>query len=102
MLYPTGTMLKRINSLIKHAKNTSELDGMHFRRINGTPRLVQMTDSGHITKHSSYPSEGRMVLYCQDTPHAHQQEPEHVGKDYGGPLCVGGSTCSLFVSSKKA
>ena len=93
MLNPNGAALEPVNDLIKHAKAIVTLNGMHYKYVGGTPRLVQMTSPEHPAKLSSYPREGQMVLYCLD--------PEYACEDCRGPLFAGGSTCPLFVSSRK-
>ena len=98
---PKGKDIKYVNTTLRHATNNSEMNGLHFMNVGTSFRLAQITDSGHITQHSCYPIEGRMVLLLGDQ-HILQsscKEEYFTGNraaDFGGPSCV------LFVSCKKA
>ena len=100
MLHPTGSTLKAVNSLVKQAIANRHLNGLHFRYLGPRVRLVQFSDAGHITKTSSYPHEGRMVLLCQD--HACLRRPTAEYFYAGNTTQFGGPTCVLYVSSKRA
>ena len=100
MLFPTGNTLRTVNALVRSAKANRHLNGLHFCYVGFPARLVQVSDSGHITKNSSYPQEGRMVLYCADHVDLQRGTTEfHYGLAAGK---FGGPCCPLFVSSKKA
>ena len=62
MVDPKGKDIKLLNSTLKQAMTNTTLNGLHFMDVGGSFRLAQITDSGHITQHSCYPIEGRMVL----------------------------------------
>ena len=55
MVQPKGRHVKILNALLRRAKANVELNGLHFRDVGPQRRLVQITNSGHITKLSSYP-----------------------------------------------
>ena len=99
MHVPLGRHLRRINTVLRNAVGNGSTNGLHFRHV-GQPRLVQVTDSGHITQNSCYPIEGRRVLLMPDNPDLSRGSVEHYsGKD---TWFFGGSTCVLYMSSKKA
>jgi len=99
MHIPLGKHFKRINTVLRNAVANGSMNGLHFRYV-GQPRLVQVTDSGHITQNSCYPIEGRMILLMTDYPELRRGSVEHYsGED---TQFFGGSTCVLYMSSKKA
>ncbi len=60
-------ILRRTNAMIKFAHQQRIFNGLHHQHVGrGTPHLVQLTHSSHITKTTSYPCEGNTVPHCGD------------------------------------
>ena len=103
MHIPLGEHLKRANSVLRDAVRNRQCNGLHFHDVGFPHRLVQVTDSGHITQNSCYPVEGRMVLLMSDPQLS-------IGSSRSGrewysdqeTAQFGGKTCCLYMSSKKA
>eukprot|EP00959_Pyramimonas_sp_CCMP1952_P207532 4341127-Pyramimonas_sp.AAC.1 len=66
MINPKGIHAKQLNGVLKQALANQEINGLHFRYVGPQRRLVQLTDSGHITSNTCYPQEARIVLLAQD------------------------------------
>ena len=100
MICPRGIHVKQINLLLKHALQNLSMNGLHFCDVGARRRLVQITDSGHITSSTCYPQEGRMVLLCRDHDELRSSRTEYYSGSWSS--IFGGPTCPLVVSSKKA
>ena len=71
-----------------------------FCNVGPCMRVIQITDSGHVTQLSCYPIEARIVLLSSDYHELRQgRKEEFYGRDAS---IFGGYTCVLYMSSKKA
>eukprot|EP00973_Karenia_brevis_P070828 9845665-Karenia_brevis.AAC.1 len=74
------------------AVSSQTLNGLHFCNVGSKMRVVQVTDSGHITSNSCYPVEARIVLLCSDRDELRKgTREEYHGSHahlFGGPTCV--------------
>ena len=100
MQHPLGIHLKWANNVLKFAKSNVSMLGLHFCNVGPKARLAQITDSGHINAHSAYPQEGRIVLLLPDCNELRHGTAEYIYSHDAAQL--GGRSCSLFCSSKKA
>ena len=100
MVKPRGKDARQLNALLRRARLNKTMNGLHFCDVGPKRRLIQVTDSGHITSASCYPQEGRLVLLVRDSEWLRTGRDEYA---YGADAKqLGGPTCSLFYSSKKA
>ena len=98
MHIPLGEHLKKANSVLRDAVRNKHCNGLHFHYVGHRHRLVQITDSGHITQHSCYPVEGRMVLLMSD-PDVRPDSSGGRREWYSNKETeqFGGKTCCLYI-----
>eukprot|EP00959_Pyramimonas_sp_CCMP1952_P101884 2131049-Pyramimonas_sp.AAC.1 len=100
MVNPRGMHVKQLNAALKNAIANQEMHGLQFRLLGPSRRLVQVTDSGHITSTSCYLQEARIVLLAQDHPaFRHGKQEQYFGSD---ARIFGGVACPLIIRSRKA
>ena len=51
----------------KRALSSMTMNGLHYRRIHGPLRLGNINDASHISGHSLYAQEAKMVLLQADS-----------------------------------
>ena len=68
MVAPQVKHLKLANATLRKAKDTSVLNGLHFRRLPGPTKLLCISDASHANSRTVYAQEGRLVLLVRDAP----------------------------------
>ena len=66
MVTPLLCHLKQANSMLQRARRNVAFNGLHFRKLGFPVRLQTISDSGHTTKRTVYPFQGRLVLLMRD------------------------------------
>lgn len=66
MVTPLLCHLRQANSMLDRARRNNALNGLHYRKLGYPVRVQTVYDSGHTTKRSVYPFQGRLVLLMRD------------------------------------
>ena len=66
MVSPRMEHFKVLNLLLRKAIANAPQNGLHFARLAWPIRIVSIADSGHATKKSCYPYEGKFVFIMSD------------------------------------
>jgi hypothetical protein len=99
MVTPKVEHFKSVNSLLKRARSTAIMNGLHFRVLSWPVRIVSIADCGHATKKSCYPYEGKLVLLMEDHM---DRVSEHEWMASSSKWLLEGHGHPLYFSARKA
>jgi hypothetical protein len=99
MHIPCGRHFKKVNTVPQKAVINGTVSVLHFKFL-GAPGLFQVTGSGHITRNSCSPIEGRMVLLMSDSNEIRRGTTELYAVEQTSVFS--GASCCLYMRSKKA
>ena len=100
MVAPKTEHFRSVNALLKKTLANRVQNGLHLRVLGWPLRIVSIADSGHATKKSSYPYEGKMVLIMSDRVTG-ADDSEWLDSRTAGTMLSGYAHC-IFFSARKA
>ena len=99
MVTPRVEHFKSVNGLLKRARTTMVMNGLHFHMLQFPLRIVSIADCGHATKKSCYPYEGKLVLIMEDKTRSIE---EYEWMASGNRHLLEGHAHPIYFSARKA